>query len=398
MVKKLIPIVLLLIIIAVGAFAYKFYDENGQLVKKISALEVEQQRLSQENQGLHENINSIKQELEVEKSRADQVKGQLDQAEQQRDDYKNKFGDLNDEVKDLKRQLAEKPKVQVVEKRIEVAAPSSDVSGQAPSQAPAGSIDYWADFVRAKAELAVQLEDMSAKLKELKTALSEKEVKNKELAIQIDELEKRKKKLESEGEFKKRTLDIVSRELVNERESRKALTDESADMRKSNVEFKRDLVMANKEKLQLQKNIDELVGKRDTLEKRISEMETIMRQKAIALNDLEDGLSKALHPDVIVNQKSASVELPPIVVKPEANGIKDLRGSVIAVNDKEKFVIVNMGESKGMRPGFQLKVLRGDKEIGTLEVIEVRREISAADVKELASGSEIKEGDTVITK
>jgi chromosome segregation ATPase len=393
MVKKLIPIVLLLIIIAVGAVAYKFYDENGQLAKKISALETEQQRLSQENQGLRENINSVKQEFEAEKSRADQVKSQLDQAEQQRDDYKNKFSDLNDEIKDLKRQLAEKPKVQVVEKRIEV-APSTE----APAQAPAGSIDYWADFVRAKAELGVKLEDLSAKLGELKTALAEKEAKNKELAIQIDELEKRKKKLESEGEFKKRTLDIVSRELVNERESRKALTDETVDMRKSNVEFKRDLVMATKEKLQLQKNIDELVGKRDTLEKRISEMETIMKQKAMALNDLEDGLSKALHPDTVVNQKSASVELPPIVVKPEANGIKDLRGSVIAVNDKEKFVIVNMGESKGIRPGFQLKVLHGEKEVGTLEVLQVRREISAADIKEVISGSEIKEGDSVITK
>jgi len=396
MIKKLIPIVLLLIIIAVGAVAYKFYDENGQLSKKLSALETEQQRLAQENKGLHDNIEAVKQDLEAAKSRADQVKSQLDQVEQDKEKAEGKVNDLNDQIKDLQHQLAEKPKVQVIEKRVEVAAPQP--SGEGVAQAAPGSMDYWADFVRAKAELAVQLEDLSAKLKDLKTAMAEKEAKNKELAIQIDELEKRKKKLESEGEFKKRTLDIVSRELVNERETRKALTDETVDMRKSNVEFKRELVLANKEKLNLQKNIDELVTKRDVLEKRISEVETIMKQKAMALNDLEDGLSKALRPDTVVNQKSASVELPPIVVKPEANGIKDMRGQVIAVNDKEKFVIVNMGESKGIRPGFQLKVLRADKEVGTLEVIEVRREISAADVKEVVSGNEIKEGDTVITK
>ena len=46
MVKKLIPIVLLLIIIAVGAVAYKFYNENGLLARRVSALENEQQRLS----------------------------------------------------------------------------------------------------------------------------------------------------------------------------------------------------------------------------------------------------------------------------------------------------------------------------------------------------------------
>ena len=180
--------------------------------------------------------------------------------------------------------------------------------------------------------------------------------------------------------------------------TRKALADQTSDMRKDNMDLKRELILANKEKLQLQKNIDELVTKRDALERRISEVETIMKQKAMALNDLEDGLSKALHPNAVMDQKSASVELPPIVVKPETAGVKDLRGQVIAVNDKEKFVIVNLGEGKGIRPGFQMTVLRGEKEIGTLEVIEVRREISAADIKEVVSGSEVREGDTVITK
>ncbi len=74
------------------------------------------------------------------------------------------------------------------------------------------------------------------------------------------------------------------------------------------------------------------------------------------------------------------------------------RGEVIAINDKEKFVIINLGESKGVRPGFQMKVVRGEKEIGTVEVIEVRREICAADVKETVAGAVVAEGDAVITK
>jgi hypothetical protein len=57
-----------------------------------------------------------------------------------------------------------------------------------------------------------------------------------------------------------------------------------------------------------------------------------------------------------------------------------------------------MGESSGVGPGNQLKVFRGNKEIGTVEVIETRKDISAADIKDIAPGVAIQEGDAVITK
>jgi len=389
--KKLIPIVLLLIIIAVGAVAYKFYDEKGKLTMRVSALEEEQQRLTQENQSLQQRLTNTESAYRDSENRYDQIKDELSRVESDRNNLKSQISSLRADRDRLADELAKKPKVQVIEKKAEAEA--------AAPQAPAGSMDYWADFVRAKAELAVQLEDLSGKLKELNAAMAEKESKNKELMVQIDGLEKRKKKLEAEVDFKKRTLDIVSRELVNERETRKALTDETIEMRKSNVELKRDLVMANKEKLQLQKNIDDLAAKRDTLEKRIAEVETIMKEKSMALSELEEGLSQALHPDsVMLDKKTASVELPPIVVKPDKAALKGMRGEVIAVNDKEKFVIVNLGEASGIRPGFQMKVMRGDKNIGLIEVIETRREISAADIKDVTGGESIQEGDIAITK
>ena len=86
------------------------------------------------------------------------------------------------------------------------------------------------------------------------------------------------------------------------------------------------------------------------------------------------------------------------MVKPEAPGLKGLRGEVIAVNKEEKFVVVDIGEASGVRPGTLLKVMRGDSEIATLEVIETRREISAADVKEVAGGVTLREGDIVISR
>ena len=61
--------------------------------------------------------------------------------------------------------------------------------------------------------------------------------------------------------------------------------------------------------------------------------------------------------------------------------------------NENNFVIVNIGEGTGVRLGEQLSVYRDSKYIAKLEVIQVRKDISAADIKE--QSSKIKVGDSV---
>ncbi|MCM8787714.1 MAG: hypothetical protein NC935_06665, partial [Candidatus Omnitrophica bacterium] len=193
---------------------------------------------------------------------------------------------------------------------------------------------------------------------------------------------------------------IMSRDLVSEREGRKLAIEELNKLRSENVSLKRELILANNEKMQLQNNIKETLEKKDQLEKRISEIDRVLREKSITLEELQDQMRAAVKGGkAVISKESASVELPPIVVKPTiSGGVKNLRGEVIAVNEEEKFIIIGLGESSGLRPGNQLAVLRGDKEIATVEVIETRKEISAADIKEVVSGFTIQKGDTVVSK
>jgi len=78
--------------------------------------------------------------------------------------------------------------------------------------------------------------------------------------------------------------------------------------------------------------------------------------------------------------------------------VSGLRGEVIAVNADEKFVVTDLGEATGVRPGMRLNVKRGDQKVATLEVIETRGEISAADIKEFFSGATVQEGDVVTSE
>lgn len=73
-----------------------------------------------------------------------------------------------------------------------------------------------------------------------------------------------------------------------------------------------------------------------------------------------------------------------------------ITGKVIEVNSAYNFVVVNLGENDGLKPGSFLKVLRQDKELGKLEVIKVRQTIAAAEIREIRKGEQIKTDDAVI--
>jgi len=80
---------------------------------------------------------------------------------------------------------------------------------------------------------------------------------------------------------------------------------------------------------------------------------------------------------------------PPEALEP---GLMD--GSVISVKDEWSLVVGNLGEKQGLKIGMPLRVLRGDKKIATLRVVDVRQRICGAVIQEMDSGKEkIRVGD-----
>jgi hypothetical protein len=68
--------------------------------------------------------------------------------------------------------------------------------------------------------------------------------------------------------------------------------------------------------------------------------------------------------------------------------------SVISVKDEWSFVVGNVGERQGVKIGMPLRVVRGDRKIATLRVVDVRQKICGAVVEQMDSVKEkIKVGD-----
>ena len=79
---------------------------------------------------------------------------------------------------------------------------------------------------------------------------------------------------------------------------------------------------------------------------------------------------------------------------PEAPEPGLMNGSVISVKQEWSFVVGNLGEKQGVKIGMPMRVMRDDRKIATLRVVDVRQKICGAVVQEMDLKKEtIKVGD-----
>jgi hypothetical protein len=67
-------------------------------------------------------------------------------------------------------------------------------------------------------------------------------------------------------------------------------------------------------------------------------------------------------------------------------------GRVISVKEEWSLVVGNIGEKQGVKMGMPMRVMRADKLIATLRVVDLRQRICGAVIQEMGSGR-IKVGD-----
>src|SRR5438046_10117877 len=69
-------------------------------------------------------------------------------------------------------------------------------------------------------------------------------------------------------------------------------------------------------------------------------------------------------------------------------------GNVISVKDEWSFVVGNLGEKQGVKVGMPMRVMRDDRKIATLRVVDVRQKICGAVIQEMDSEKQkIRVGD-----
>jgi chromosome segregation ATPase len=367
----------------------KANGEKSALTKKIKKVEEQAQ----------EQIEALSKEIEDISNDRDKWKRRIDTIRNERDKLMVKIDGLT-------KKLEEKPEPQIVYKEKESRAPAA-VRPAAFSSRKSSNIsiggkiadeEYWARLLQDKASLEVDIERLKDELSAKSIEVVDLKQKHENLSMEVDVLKHEKEDIEVALLHKTDMIDNISLELARTKNDKKFISGRAEKLNTENSELRQQMKQLMSVKNALEKSIVRLSQEKDKVEGKLGKTETIIQSKIDEIWEIKDDLDRSIRETQ--GAPSSEVELPPIVVSSNGESMSyntgttpGFNGKVISMNEANNFVIVNIGENKGVRLGDSLSVYRDSKYIARLEVIQVRKDISAADLKD--QWSKVKVGDII---
>src|SRR6267143_5520682 len=227
------------------------------------------------------------------------------------------------------------------------------------------------------------------------SSLSESKIENAEHAVTAETLLAQTEELR--------------RQLSIEQESLRALTSSLAESNAEAEMFRRKysdlelrmealgLASANKDRAKLEQRLLAAVSDLQLAQKVREEY----RDQMLRLNEAvlcylktsQGGDAKA-RMDVEAQLRSINTLITKSVSAPDMAEPGLMDGNVISVKEEWSFVVGNLGQKQGVKIGMPMRIMRDDRKIATLRVVDVRQKICGAVIQEMDSRKEkIRVGD-----
>ncbi|MBF0387918.1 MAG: hypothetical protein HQL20_08705 [Candidatus Omnitrophica bacterium] len=408
----------------------------GESTDKARGLEQQIKKLSDESQGLRKDIEQKIRDIDAANKKfdearraSDRVTEDLTRAQRDRTDIESRMNTLRSERDDLIAKLKVRPvEEKIVEKEkivyrdrlvdangnpVDLNAPPAPVvppayaaQPQAPVQQQAqtnvvientANEEYWAGIMRQKAALELELVDVKRKLSEKDIKTEELKKTNSDLEIEIGRLKNEREEIVRKIKYGDDLADSLSIELARARNEGKIISDRADRVSTENQGLRTDIKQLSATKVALEKSIARLSDDKTAVERKLAETENIIQGRIDEIWKIKKDVDTRFD---MTRSNAGEVELAPIVVNAAAAPVKTApanaprrTGNVVSVNEENNFVVIDMGEADNIHTGDTFKIYRGKDQIGSVAVIQVRKDISAADIKQKVSA--FKAGDQV---
>ncbi|PIZ84815.1 MAG: hypothetical protein COX96_01860 [Candidatus Omnitrophica bacterium CG_4_10_14_0_2_um_filter_44_9] len=368
-------------------------------------LSSEEQAFAQEKQSLNRQLAALlesKKKLDVELG---DLRAKFDSLKKYKDGLQGKFelvtkerASLVEKVQDMASQ-----KKKLEEEVVKLKQSGADTSATAPISAGGVSKDdaYWATVLRDKASLEIKVASLEKELSDVQLKTSTAMEEGRKLDLQLKTVTEARGDLDRRIVYNEKLAETLSEDLVREKRDKKAIVDQLENLRRENFELKTRLMAMGDKKVSLEGKLVDLQQEREILSKRLAELDQILQDRVDQIIQVKDDIKAVRSEAKEANTKNSRVvSLQPIVVKASEKASSNKNkpasaGQVLAINEENNFVIVDMGEDDGAKVGQALTIFRNSQKVATVEVIQTRKEISAADIKSVTAGSKIKIGDMV---
>ncbi|HTZ11455.1 MAG TPA: hypothetical protein VMD04_03660 [Candidatus Margulisiibacteriota bacterium] len=348
--------------------------------------------LKDENASLSSRVDQLENNLRENKNKVSSLSAELDKVSREKGELEKKYDMAKKERDELVNKLKNQPAPVVIQQ-------------PAPEAAPQVNDAYWAGILKAKTALEMQLEEIRRDLSNAKLNDDKLQREKNSLELDVNNINREKEDLMRQLDYNQRLVDSISKELVMEKNDKITIQNNLRAIRSENAGLVRQVKNLSNQRADLDKKLQELQEQNSALEKKFNDMQTMLADKATQVSRLSDRLDRAAGLQEGSSDRKESVELTPIVVRPkEDTGEPEAsvqqpqpvsaKGRVLAINRENNFVIIDAGEDSGIKAGQTFEVLKDNNSIGVIEVMQLRKDISACDIKKetapISVGDEIK--------
>jgi len=379
----------IIIIALVAILALSFFLNFQAFISRQSIVK-ERDALKSDNESLAKKAAEALSQGQQMQNRINALSADLDRLTKEKEEIQTKFDLINKEKADLVQQVKT-----LKSRRIETAQVLSTPVSQPALPQPGD--EYWAGILKAKTDLEIQIQNIRQELKNLQINNEQLQKDKNSLLLEVNSLDRERLDLNRQLDYNQKMMDSMAAELVREKNDKFQIDSNAKAIKDENRFLRRQLKALNNHKIDLERRLAGLQDKNNTLNRRLYEMEAMLKERISKTEALKKDmqLEETTKP---LETKKESVELPPIVVRPQKSNVSSqemaaLIGKVLAVNRENNFVIVDLGEDSGVKIGNIFTVYRQDQPIAEVVVIQARKDISACDIKK--ENMPIKLGDTV---
>ncbi|MDP8212889.1 MAG: hypothetical protein P9X22_06340 [Candidatus Zapsychrus exili] len=386
-------------------------NEEKKYQEKIKGFKEEVEAFEKERYEFTMTIKDLKKQSE--KSEENIVK-----AEEENQKWKKRLDEARKQRDELVKKLKEKPEPEIIYKEVikevfvDVPKYEEEVIEEVKEDLDKEKVEikplladyqqeeeYWADILKEKASLEVEIDRLSEELDKNSIEIVDLKQANANFELELENVVKEKEEKEIDNKYKKEIIDNLSLELARSKSDRRYVYERSDKLGKETVALRKQMKQMIAIKTALEKTIVKLRSQNIKMKKSLRKNDGLIQGKIDEIWDIKASLDESFKESR--NSAIEGVELPPIIVssaKPEdpLNPSLEKPGidaKVLSINEDNNFAIINVGEKSGVKIGDVLTVYHGPEYIARIEVIQVRQDICAADIKE--QSTKIEAGDIV---
>jgi len=267
---------------------------------------------------------------------------------------------------------------------------------------------FVASLLKQKVSLEVEMQRLKSEIDPKNQEISRLKAEGMDKEIILSRLQEENNLIEQRLKDSEQVAQILSSDILKEKDLNK---DDKAAHEKIAME---NSVLKSRigEFGEIAREYNNLLAEKEDMRTKIAKLESDIEYKNREIDKFKIALQEnaARHGETRAEayHSPEEVNLPPIITQKTAKlttpsleriGEKsELKGRIVTVNKEHNFVVIDLGKQDGIGIGNKFNVYREDMFLGSIEIIQARDRIAAADIKDLKEGMDIEINDTVVKR